>query len=114
MSFQIKEVNAYLEIQTEILSSARYKNQELKGQERILDICEKEFADHYVNPIGGQELYDRKSFEDRKKKLSFLKTEPFEYQQFKNEFIPWLSIVDILMFNDKETIHKALDAYELI
>ena len=37
-----------------------------------------------------------------------------EYAQFKNEFVPWLSIIDILMFNTKEEVQRALDQYELI
>jgi hypothetical protein len=111
---QLKQVNDYLGIQTELISSEKYGNHELKGQNRILDICRKESASHYVNPIGGQELYDHASFEARNMSLSFLKTSPFEYKQFKNDFVPWLSIIDILMFNDKETVHQALDAYELI
>lgn len=111
---QLKEVNDYLGIQTELISSEKYGNQELKGQNRILDICEKESAFHYVNPIGGQELYDHESFTQKGMTLSFVKTMPFEYKQFKNEFVPWLSIIDILMFNDKEAVHKALDGYELI
>jgi len=111
---QLKLVNNHLGIDTKLISSEIYNNQDLKGQERILDICEKESAHHYVNPIGGQELYDHKSFETRNMSLSFLKTTPFEYKQFKNEFVPWLSIIDILMFNNKEAVHQALDGYELI
>ena len=36
--------------------------------------------------------------------LMFLKTNPFEYKQFNNEFVPWLSIIDIMMFNSKDQI----------
>lgn len=111
---QLKEVNTYLGIDTKLVSSATYGNETLKAQERILDICEKESADHYMNPIGGRELYDHESFAKSGVSLSFVKTIPFEYSQFKNEFVPWLSIIDILMFNDKEKVHQALDAYELI
>ena len=111
---QLKEVNDFLGINTVLMSSVNYGNQELKGQHRILDICEKESACHYINPIGGQELYDHESFSKRNVSLSFLKTAPFEYKQFKNEFVPWLSMIDILMFNDKEAVHRALDGYELI
>lgn len=111
---QIKEVNSYLEIDTEILNSETFLNQELKGQDRILDICKKESATHYVNPIGGQELYDRSVFELKNISLSFLKTSPWEYKQFKKEFVAWLSMIDILMFNSKKDIQKALDQYELI
>jgi hypothetical protein len=105
----------YLDIQTEIVSSSIiYQNTHLKGQERILDICQQEKADHYINPIGGTDLYDKSNFEQVGIQLNFLKSKPLIYSQFKNEFVPWLSIVDIMMFNDVPTIQGILNEYELI
>jgi len=105
----------YMGITTEIIpSSTIYNNTHLKGQERILDICKQEKADHYINPIGGMELYDKEKFEKEGIKLDFIKSVLYPYTQFKNAFVPWLSIIDILMFNDPEEIRKQLQAYELI
>jgi WbqC-like protein family len=105
----------YLEIKTEIIaSSSIYQNNHLKAQERILDICLQEKTDHYINPIGGIELYDKDFFAAKNIKLSFIKAQPIEYKQFKNEFVSWLSIMDILMFNSKENIKVFLNNYELI
>lgn len=104
-----------LGIQTDIvLSSSIYQNTYLKGQERILDICQQEKADHYINPIGGTGLYDKSIFDKAGIQLNFLKSKPLIYSQFKNEFVPWLSIVDIMMFNDIPTIQGILNEYELI
>lgn len=111
---QLRKVNSYLDIDTQVLTSDEYDNQDLKGQARILDICKKESSNHYINPIGGQELYDSKIFREEDISLSFIKTNPWEYKQFKKEFVPWLSMIDILMFNTKEEINIALDQYELI
>ena len=36
------------------------------------------------------------------------------YNQFDNEFIPNLSIIDVLMFNSKEQIQRMLNNYELV
>jgi hypothetical protein len=105
----------YLHIQTEIVSgSGVYHNTHLKAQERILDICRQENADHYINPIGGTELYDKPVFGASGIQLSFLKSRPVIYPQFKNEFIPWLSIVDIMMFNSVPSIQHLLNEYDLI
>ncbi|MFN8348207.1 MAG: WbqC family protein [Spirosomataceae bacterium] len=105
----------YLLIQTEIVScSGVYHNTHLKAQERILDICRQENADHYINPIGGTELYDKPVFGASGIQLSFLKSRPVIYPQFKNEFIPWLSIVDIMMFNSVPSIQHLLNEYDLI
>lgn len=110
-----ENLNQYLNIQTTIVrSSGIYQNTELKAQERILDICKQEKASHYVNPIGGLELYKKDIFEIESIKLSFMKSKPIQYQQFKNEFVPWLSILDILMFNDVPTIQSFLKEFELV
>ena len=105
----------YLDIKTEIISSSTiYKNTHLKAQERILDVCLQEKASQYINPIGGLELYDKDFFEIKGIQLNFIKSNPIEYPQFKNEFVPWLSMIDVLMFNSKEKIKEFLDNYELI
>jgi hypothetical protein len=105
----------YLNIQTEIVpSSSIYQNTHLKGQERILDICQQEKGNHYINPIGGTDLYDKSIFDKAGIQLNFIKSKPIVYAQFKNEFVPWLSIVDIMMFNDIPTIQEILNEYELI
>ena len=105
----------YLEIKTEIISSSTiYQNTDKKAQERILDICLHEKANHYINPIGGLELYDKEIFANENMQMNFIKSSPVEYKQFKNEFVPWLSMIDVLMFNSKEEINKFLDNYELV
>ncbi|GAB3330353.1 WbqC family protein [Larkinella ripae] len=108
-------LNEYLGIQTEIvLSSTVYGNEDLKAQARILDICGREKATRYINPIGGQDLYDRQRFADEGVELFFIRSKPVVYPQFQNEFVPWLSILDVLMFNDIPAVERLLDDYELI
>lgn len=108
-------LNEYLEIDTQIVrTSAIYDNTHLKAQERILDICQQEQAQHYINPIGGMELYDRSFFEQSNIKLNFIKSKPVHYQQFKNQFMPWLSVLDLLMFCDVPTVKAFLLEFELV
>jgi hypothetical protein len=115
LSFQLKEICNYLNIKTEIVDSSRlYSNRHLKAQEKIIDICNKESADNYYNAIGGKELYDLEEFKKNNIKLRFLRTRPQKYFQFNNDFLPFLSIIDIMMFNDKDTISGFLNEYELI
>ena len=111
----LKQVSIYMGINTEIAySSTVYKNTHLKGPDRILDICKQENASHYINPVGGMELYEKSKFANEGIRLNFLKSVASPYSQFKNAFVPWLSIIDILMFNDSENINKLLKEYELI
>ncbi|MDM1348441.1 WbqC family protein [Myroides marinus] len=109
------EVSKYLELSTEfVYSSTCYNNDNLSGKERVLAICKEEMASVYINPIGGQELYDKAKFLEKGFELFFIKSNKIEYKQFKEEFVPWLSIIDILMFNSKDCIHKMLDQYSLL
>lgn len=111
----LKLINAYLGITTEIISSSSiYQNTELKAQTRIVDICLQEKANHYINPIGGLELYQKEVFEEQGMQLNFIKSKPVQYPQLKNDFVPWLSIIDVLMFNSVEQIQTFLDSYELV
>jgi hypothetical protein len=113
--FSITEITRYLGIETQIIVSSKiYVNEYLKSQERILDICKKEGATTYINPIGGKELYNKELFKDSGIDLFFIKSQAIEYPQFQNNFIPWLSIVDVLMHNSPSSTHKFLDSYELI
>jgi WbqC-like protein family len=114
MNLLIK-VSKYLKIKTHfILSSSLEKNNELKGQEKILEICKKLGATNYINAIGGQELYDKTSFLNNKIELNFIQTNPIEYKQFQNEFVAWLSIIDVMMFNSIDEIKIMLNQYQLI
>lgn len=115
LEFQIKMICKYLDIDTNIIVSSDIdKNNELKGKEKVIHVCKKIGGTEYYNAIGGQELYDYESFKSNGLKLSFVKTNDIQYQQFKNEFVPNLSIIDVMMFNSKEEIKDMLENYELI
>ena len=43
-----------------------------------------------------------------------MKRDKIIYKQFSENFIDNLSIIDVLMFNTKDTILEMLDCYELI
>lgn len=112
---QLKSVCKYLDIQTElIISSTMDKDNSLKAQDKVIHICKMLGGTQYINAIGGQELYSFDDFEKNGLELSFLKTEFTPYKQFKNEFIPGLSMIDILMFNSPADVKKMLNMYSLI
>ena len=77
--------------------------------ERIFQICKMEKATKYLNPIGGVALYSKDLFAKNKIELKFLKSSEIKYDQFKNTFIPNLSILDVMMFNSKDSILKILN-----
>ena len=115
LTLQFQRVASYLGINTEfIISSALNKDSSLKGQDKVIHICNKLGATKYYNAIGGQELYSKDVFLQHHIELSFLKMNDINYRQFKHEFVPSLSIIDVMMFNSPENIHSMLDNYELI
>jgi hypothetical protein len=93
----------YLDIDTEIIvSSSVVADHDLLSQDRVLSICEALNANTYVNPIGGVELYSSEDFAGVGYDLKFINTDTIEYAQFGSSFVPWLSILDVLMFNSKD------------
>lgn len=115
IKFSIERINQYLDIKTALLlSSDINKDNSLKGQDKILEICKLLNAQQYINPIGGVDLYDKVKFADNNIKLNFIKTKNIVYKQFNNEFVPNLSIIDVIMFNSKDAVKEMLGEYELI
>lgn len=111
----IQETLTYLGIPKSIYKSSEIcNNTDLSSQQRVLDICQQVGADVYINPLGGQELYSKDVFKEYNLELFFIKPNNIVYPQFKNEFVPWLSMIDLLMFNSPEEIQGMLDCYELI
>ena len=103
--FSVNEICKYLEITTKILNYSDLSiENSLKSNDKVLAICKKTNTNTYINPIGGIELYDKEEFLLNNIELKFLKSNQIIYQQFKNEFEPYLSILDLLMFNEKEKV----------
>lgn len=111
----IRVICNYLDIDTEIiLSSSLSKNNELKAQDKVIDICKSLNAKEYYNAIGGQKLYSYKVFKENNIDLKFLVTEDIKYSQYNNNFVENLSIIDVLMFNSKEQVIEIINMCKLI
>lgn len=105
----------FLGISTEVvISSSLEVDHTLKSQDKVIAICESLKASAYYNPIGGLELYDNESFENKNMKLNFMKSNPIEYPQLGQAFVPWLSMIDVMMFNDKDTIKRYLEDFSFV
>jgi hypothetical protein len=112
--YSLKKILDYLGIKTNLIaSSVVYDNAELKAQHKIIDICVKERADYYINAIGGKELYDRNVFEQAQLKLVFIRPVLKAYNQLNPEFMPGLSIIDVLMHNTPQQVNQLLNEFVL-
>lgn len=111
----VTAVSDYLQLDTEfIIASESYNNKELERQQRLIYICKQESAIQYINAIGGQSLYSKEAFANEGVSLNFIQSLPCEYKQFDDSFVPWLSIIDVLMFNSVDAVKQLLNQYELV
>lgn len=106
----------YLGISTRIVpSSAVPIDHSLRRQEKVLALCRQVGATTYVNAIGGRELYSPDAFGAQGIELQYLRSSPIEYKQFQHDFVPQLSIIDVLMFNaGEQTRDYVRRHYELL
>lgn len=111
----IKKICYYLEIQTKFVKSSSIPhNCELKKEYKIFDQCKYVGADIYINAIGGQRMYSFDQFRQQGIRLGFIKTNDIKYKQLWYEFVPNLSIIDVIMFNSKAEIKKMLQQYTIL
>ena len=112
----LKELNQYLDIKTPlIVSSIISINHDLKAENKVIELCKARKAKTYINPIGGDELYNKETFKNKGLELKFLKANNITYPQFKNDFVSFLSIIDVMMFNSLEDIKLIINKdYNLI
>ena len=110
----IEMICDYLGIDTKIVKSSTIDiDHNLRSQNKVIAINKSLNSIKYINLIGGTELYDVKSFNKEEIELKFLESEVSKYKQFNDEFIPYLSIIDVMMFNSKEKVKNMLEKYKL-
>lgn len=110
----LKQICGYLDLHPMWQTSSQVeKPPDLRGQDRILALCETLGATHYINAPGGRSLYEPGAFHARGMELSFLDPDPPPYTQFGAPFTPNLSIIDVMMFNTRDQLRVLLDAWRL-
>jgi hypothetical protein len=116
LDHSIRQTCSHLGILTTITPSSGITiDHGLKGQSKVLALCAAVEASTYVNAIGGVDLYSREEFKTRGIELKFIRSMPFTYPQFGSVHVPWLSIVDVLMFNSvSATLSQVRTGCELI
>ena len=114
IDYGLRKTCKYLGIKPKwYLSSDLKKDSTLSGQDKVLSICAELGASQYINVPGGRDLYEQKDFSSLGINLSFIEPKLIEYSQFGGEFEPNLSIIDVMMFNDKEQCSGLLKGFNL-
>ncbi|MGA4494154.1 WbqC family protein [Vreelandella venusta] len=83
------------------------------ARDRLMALCQQFGADCYINAPGGRKLYAKQDFAEKGVDLKFVDSLPVEYSQGNAEFVPNLSIIDVLMHCSPEEVWRLLGCYEL-
>lgn len=106
----LEQVAALLGLATPMASAVEdHPAGELRGLERVLEICRCEGATDYLNAEGGRELYSPAAFAARGLRLHFVEHLPRPYPQWGGPFVERLSIIDVMMFNAPADLDRLLD-----
>jgi hypothetical protein len=74
-----------------------------------LRIAEQVGAREYVNPLGGAHLFSRGEFDASGVQLSFVDIPPMVYDPKPYQFIPSLSVLDVLMWNHPKDVRRFVE-----
>lgn len=115
-SSSVALVSKYLEIDTDFKYTSKSFSH-TKGEERsmrLINITKEMGSDSYINPKGGNVLYDKEFFKSHGVHLDFLSSQISPYDQLNDEFVPNLSIIDVIMHNSIEETKLLLSNYKLV
>ena len=84
------------------------------ADEWALNISKVLNAREYINPPGGISFFNKQKYQDNDIALRFIKNNLKRYKQYRLDFVPGLSIIDVMMFNSVEEIQMMLADYEEI
>lgn len=108
-------VRRYLKIDTQLVRTSDLENNSVFHREfRIYDLCRFYGANTYYNAVGGQKLYNYEEFQEHQIDLKFLQSGEIVYKQYNNEFVPNLSILDVIMFNERDKVIEMLKNYSIV
>jgi hypothetical protein len=115
LDFSLRKLCDRLELHPRwVISSNFEKNNSLRGQDKVIVVCNRLGASRYINSPGGSDLYDRSDFRREQIELAFIEPGHTSYLQFSDPFVPNLSIIDVMMFNNVERCRELLRDYTLV
>ena len=107
---------AYLGLEKKFYQSSQLSvSEDLGRAERLIEITKSLGESSYINAVNGQELYEKGFFKENGIDLHFLKPNLSPYLQgTTKEFVNGLSMIDVLMWNNKEKVVQWLGDSQLI
>lgn len=110
---QLRVISKYLGIKTEIkLLSEVTPRWDCRAPEVIRRTCEHFGHTTFTSSINGNIYYTKDAFREMGVNLEFLvRNDDIRYKQRSDEFVPDLSIIDMMMYCSREELHDMLDRY---
>jgi WbqC-like protein family len=113
----VVEVCHYLGMPARFVQSSIFSPQTrgMEKADRLIQITKDAGHKHYINAPGGKELYTKPYFAAQGVELSFIQPQSsVQYTQGKSKnFVPWLSIIDVLMNCSIDQIQSMMRHYYL-
>ncbi|OIN12141.1 WbqC family protein [Oceanisphaera psychrotolerans] len=105
---------SYLDIEKKFKRTSELEyDRSASARDRLINLSHKFGADCYINSPSGRKLYNKADFENQGIDLKFVDSLPVEYKQNSKEFVPNLSIIDVLMNCSPEEVRNLLVRYKL-
>jgi len=95
----VQGIADYMKIRTRIMLSSDLGIEGEDRAMRLINVCKHLGATHYYNGAAGKELYRKEDFKEYGITLEFQEYKHPAYSQLYGDFVPYLSVVD-LIFNE--------------
>lgn len=104
--FSYEKIFDYLGVEKKIILSSNINyDRTQSASNKLVNITKLLNGQVYINSPGGRALYSKAMFEPNGVEIKFIEPIINSYSQLNtNNFIPYLSIIDILMNNDEKII----------
>jgi hypothetical protein len=94
-------------------SSTLNYDRNCSAEDKVIEINREIGSTEYINLPGGRDLYHKTRFESAGINLIFMDLPHFEYETHPFQYIPNLSMVDVLMWNSPEDIRKYINDHRV-
>ena len=107
----IETVRNWLGIKTRLKFASELPETTLKGTELILSHCRELKADEYLSGMGGKNYLEQEQFDNDNIRLEFQNYTPIVYPQRFGDFVPNLSVIDLLFNCGKDSLSRIMGNY---
>lgn len=107
----IQMIQSRLGIETPLEIASMLPERTLKGTDLLISYCKELGATIYLSGIGGKNYLKQEQFEKNNIRLEFQNYTPIVYPQMFGDFIPNLSVIDLLFNCGKESLSRIMGNY---